>query len=737
MLWWDLRRIRSNSEYARIKAAERLGRYKDLRAVQALLKALTSDDGLLRAAAAESLGCAGGPDAIPALTASLADWDYAGKRAEAALNQIDPHWTATEAARSAVPVLIQALEKTYDFSMRERIITALGKIGDARALEPVWNVYLSCVRHEELNHVDHYQNIRVAAKEALDRIDNGWRTSKVVQDAIGTLVATSAHRYGLNRQKAMEALDEIGPYWKELDVADNTIIPLVEAVLTGGDLGDGVAMLAEINTKSRSSAVRKAALARLLEALRSEKDIPGRSAEFVRRSAVWMLGEFGEEAAEYLVHAATGDSSPMVRGSAVAVLRKWGLPQHKEVLIRCLKDSAENVRNEALEALKAIASAAEVEALIQVKTEAAGKSLDDTQQPTTALTHAQQVKKRSVEFGKGTTILQFPPGWEKQYENHLKLIAHLQALAVYPRVKVFGLKARAPHAESSRMIILTGSVSELQHLDKVYYKKEAEDFIAREHKNNWDAIEPKSSVGNIPKPGYGLDLSGFEAKILSVHRDYEVEQVLDSESGPAPAPQVLAQDLANIRNYWRHLGKEWWNSQDLSQQQAICDSCNEYISRDLGFLYGSYLLCEKCCDQRLDALDQLREDPNYFGAGVLEKARAFGFSPQQQFQNIAANKLPAKVSVVIFREGGDQPPEPEQYFRAVVEHVYRDTSVQIDQWRIVGVRSALTAPEASSLYRQCAVEGKLDYFGYECERFEGVGTDGRKIAALFFSKEQS
>jgi hypothetical protein len=56
----------------------------------------------------------------------------------------------------------------------------------------------------------------------------------------------------------------------------------------------------------------------------------------------------------------------------------------------------------------------------------------------------------------------------------------------------------------------------------------------------------------------------------------------------------------------------------------VCDQCNSTIARGQGFLHGSSLLCERCCEKRLatDALERLREDPNHFGAGLLEEARA-------------------------------------------------------------------------------------------------------------------
>jgi hypothetical protein len=86
---------------------------------------------------------------------------------------------------------------------------------------------------------------------------------------------------------------------------------------------------------------------------------------------------------------------------------------------------------------------------------------------------------------------------------------------------------------------------------------------------------------------------------------------------------VSSGDLDKIAAYWRRMGKEWWLAQDEVRNSAICDHCNSTIARGQGFMNGSYLLCEKCCEKKLssDALERLREDPNYFGAGLLEAAR--------------------------------------------------------------------------------------------------------------------
>jgi len=95
--------------------------------------------------------------------------------------------------------------------------------------------------------------------------------------------------------------------------------------------------------------------------------------------------------------------------------------------------------------------------------------------------------------------------------------------------------------------------------------------------------------------------------------------VYDNPSGE----EITQSDVDAIRGYWRHLAQQWWKTE--SRTEGICDRCCSPISRDAGYLDGSYLLCEKCCNKSLgsDALEHLRQNPDYFGAGLLRKARHF------------------------------------------------------------------------------------------------------------------
>lgn len=98
-----------------------------------------------------------------------------------------------------------------------------------------------------------------------------------------------------------------------------------------------------------------------------------------------------------------------------------------------------------------------------------------------------------------------------------------------------------------------------------------------------------------------------------------------------PNPEITMTDVKTIRAYCRHLAREWWKAEP--RQVAICDTCNSPVLRDEGFLRESYLWCEACFDPNSTpdaALDNLRDDPDYYGEGLLDEARRFaGMRPRK------------------------------------------------------------------------------------------------------------
>jgi HEAT repeat protein len=135
----------------RSAAAEALGRIGDARAVEPLLPLLEDPATSVRRAAAEALGRLGDLRAVDALIGALADGDEDARTAAGqALERLGwrpegasagAYWVAIgqwdQAVRAqAVEPLIRALQD-HAASVREHASTALGSIGDARAIAPL------------------------------------------------------------------------------------------------------------------------------------------------------------------------------------------------------------------------------------------------------------------------------------------------------------------------------------------------------------------------------------------------------------------------------------------------------------------------------------------------------------------------------------------------------------------------------------------------------------------------
>jgi HEAT repeat protein len=89
--------------------------------------------------------------------------------------------------------------------------------------------------------------------------------------------------------------------------------------------------------------------------------------------------------------------------------------------------------------------------------------------------------------------------------------------------------------------------------------------------------------------------------------------------------------------------------------------------------------------------------------------------------------------VIIFRQGKDQPPDAEQYYKDVVKQAL-GKELRIHGWRIVGTLDNVSIEEASSIYhRATAWAGGLPNWGIPIKAWGGQGSDGRNVVALFFA----
>lgn len=95
------------------------------------------------------------------------------------------------------------------------------------------------------------------------------------------------------------------------------------------------------------------------------------------------------------------------------------------------------------------------------------------------------------------------------------------------------------------------------------------------------------------------------------------------------------------------------------------------------------------------------------------------------------------LSVVIFREGKDQPLRPDEFYRTIVSRKFGAATPTIEQWRILGLDAQYSLSDCAVLYKKMVVEGKLDYFGIQVDEWEGKGSDGSRVVALFYSMEKA
>ena len=249
--------------------------------------------------------------------------------------------------------LILALQDK-DWEVRMCAAEALGKIGDARAVEAL-------LRTLE----DGDDEVRRSAAEALGKIGS--------KRAIEPLIQTLKDRKGSVRGSAAEALGKMGePAVEPLihamdDEVQNVRLGATEAL---GEIKDGRAVEPliqalidedlDIQWSAAEALVKirdKRAVEPLIHALEYE-------AESVRWCSVEVLGEIGDKRAVEPLIQALKDGKGDVRKSATESLAKMGEPA-VEPLISALKDKDTNVQKGSAEALGEIGDKRAVEPLIQ------------------------------------------------------------------------------------------------------------------------------------------------------------------------------------------------------------------------------------------------------------------------------------------------------------------------------------------------------------------------------------
>jgi len=195
----------------RCAAAVALGRLRDPQVVDGLTGVLQDPDNDVRESAIHSLGRIADAQAIGPLVLCLADAESSVRRAAAsALQQIDPKWARTEAARRMSTELRKAMEAA-DPAVRYAVVNALNQLGQAAELKGHDTAQVMTAASQKQNRVlsaflellnDPDADLRLAAAGMLGRLGD--------QRAAGALMTSLSDPDTVVRRVAAESLQLLG-----------------------------------------------------------------------------------------------------------------------------------------------------------------------------------------------------------------------------------------------------------------------------------------------------------------------------------------------------------------------------------------------------------------------------------------------------------------------------------------------------------------------------------------------
>jgi HEAT repeat protein/energy-coupling factor transporter ATP-binding protein EcfA2 len=312
--------LKDKASAVRESAADALGRIGSDRAIEPLIKAISTDKAsYVRMSAADALGRIGSERAIEPLIKAISTDGAVRESAAYALG-----WIGSE---RAIEPLIKAI--STDGAVRESAAYALGWIGSERAIEPL----IKAISTDEVSAV------RMSAAYAL-----GWIGS---ERAIEPLIkAISTDEVSAVRMSAAYALGSIG--------SERAIEPLIKAIST-----DEVSDVRWSAAYALGSIGSEGAIEPLIKAISTDEDSD------VRWSAAYALGRIGSERAiEPLIKAISTDEDSDVQESAAYALGRIGSERAIEPLIKAIStDKAGDVRKSAADALGRIGDNRAVEPL--------------------------------------------------------------------------------------------------------------------------------------------------------------------------------------------------------------------------------------------------------------------------------------------------------------------------------------------------------------------------------------
>jgi len=340
-----------NNHYSRERAARRLGRIKDPRAVEPLIESLKDKNSKVRANVAEALGKLKDPRAVEPLIEGLKltnDIFYENAAVKALANIDKP----------AMEQLIKALkDKTNNWTVRNASAKAIGIIGDPKGVELLIGMLkeekiLGCVEGlartknplavepliEELN----YQNSSYFREKVAKAL--GWIADP---RAVESLIKSLKDKNYEVRERAAEALGRIKdpravkPLIKTLKTRD----PRVSFDPVTGKPKQGDSQLRSWAGWALSE-IGKPSVKQLIGVLK-------KGDAFARKRAAEALGDIGDPVAIDPLINALKDKDDWVRYWAISALSTIGKPAI-EPLFKVLKDRRNLLRKRAAKALSRI-----------------------------------------------------------------------------------------------------------------------------------------------------------------------------------------------------------------------------------------------------------------------------------------------------------------------------------------------------------------------------------------------
>ncbi|MFQ5769484.1 MAG: HEAT repeat domain-containing protein, partial [bacterium] len=328
--------LKDENPIVRIRAAESLGEIKDSRAVEPLIFALSDVDLNVQTKAAEALVNIGKP-AIKPLIASLNNKNlYIRYQSKFILNQIDPNWRQSKAAKISVLDFITAL-KDEDPGVRVGSVEALGELKDPRAIESLVKVLM-----------DENSYVLKAAAKALEQIDPSWRESAAAINVVPEFYTALKDRNLDVQQRAEKALTKIG----------NSDIKILIAKLKQRDPSIRKSAVLELSKKSYELEWLKDTLAvEVLITSLADKDSE------IRKSAALVLGKIKASDIVVPLIEALKDTNIEVRNSVQTALKNMG-SSAVESLIATLNDANYEIRKTAALVLSEIRGARAFQSLL-------------------------------------------------------------------------------------------------------------------------------------------------------------------------------------------------------------------------------------------------------------------------------------------------------------------------------------------------------------------------------------